>query len=196
MNDPSDLVYFVFGDHNEENVGSLVRIGSGAVPVGHASSHFIHNSLRNSELLCKDHDTHIDVLDVDPVTCYRRNNSVDQRVDHCFQIEHQKTDSIYEDIDDGCHFTNTEITELLCKVKTKYVLSAAGTAASKYQSGSKSGNNTSNDTGCQTVIDERTFRNRDESKGCGLHNDGDDSTKKRIRVPSYSMPDIKEAGLR
>ena len=115
---------------------------------------------------------------MDPVTCYGRNDSVDQGIDHGFQIEHQKTDPVHKDIDNSCHLADTEIAKLLCKIKAKDVLAAAGTAAAQYQPGSKSGHQTSDDTGSQTVIDERAFRNRDKSKGCGFYNDGDNGTEK------------------
>ncbi len=92
--DSFQLVDFVFRDHNEQDIGGLVRISSSSVPVGDAASGLFDDRPGDPKLFCKDHDAHVDVLDMYPVTCDGINHTVDQRIDNDFHIEHQKTDTI------------------------------------------------------------------------------------------------------
>ena len=41
LDDSADLVNLILGDHHEQDIGRLIGVGSGAVPVSHATSRLL-----------------------------------------------------------------------------------------------------------------------------------------------------------
>ena len=82
-----DLIDFVLGDHDEEDIGCFVGVCAFSIPVGDAPAGLLHDCFGDAGLLGEDHDAGVDILNVYPVDGDGEYRRVDQGVHYDFYIK-------------------------------------------------------------------------------------------------------------
>ena len=99
------------------------------IPVCDAPAGLLPDCLWGSPFFCKDDYNHGDILYIYSVAGNRIYNTINERIDDDFYVEHGKTDPIYKNIDNKGHLSYAKTVEFFCKIESKYVLSAARASA-------------------------------------------------------------------
>lgn len=194
MHDLLDLPHLIFGYHDKQDVGGLVCVGTLPVPVGDAPAELFHDGPGNARLFCKDHNAHIDILDVNPVNGHRQDGRVYQRVDNDLYVEHEKTDRIHKDVHQNIDPAHAEAGIFLCTAEPDDILPAAGAPAPEHKTGSGARHDTADDAGRQVVVHKRGGRYGDNGEEHTLYADRDQRLYRKAPAQD-SVAQVKERNI-
>ena len=170
----------MFGDYGEDDVGGLFGIAAFRLPVGCTTDQVFQDVVHDllGVFFCEDEYFCADVLAVGAIHDQGAYGGVNHAVDDYGDVKQQGTDQVYEQVYGQGQTAYAEVLTAFGEVDSQDVHSSAGTAALESYSYAGSGNDSSDQAGCQSVFYQGNGRNGNYRHKNGLADDAYESAYK------------------